>query len=64
MYHWKGVTFEDIEENDWGGYWNGVCNQCIREYKIPNRCIKNSTDYLPTFFTWGGFFVSKEAIKC
>lgn len=42
MYHWKGITFEDIEENDWGGYWSGVCNQCIREYKIPNQYLDDA----------------------
>jgi hypothetical protein len=42
MYHWKGITFEDIEENDWGGYWSGVCDQCIKEYKIPSKYLDDA----------------------
>lgn len=39
MYHWKGIIFEGIEENGYGGYWSGVCNKCVRKHKIPKRYL-------------------------
>ena len=70
MYKWNGIVFEDVEKDEDGHRWSGICQECKDKHNINDKHLDEGgsgccmVDGCPNDADYYIDFPDNEVVKC